>query len=355
MEARIAAGTAVFVSNISPSAQEKTVTDFFSFCGEIKELTLRSTADGGKEAIVAFETEAAAKTAMLLNNAIIVDRPIAIRPLTAADVSAPTGATETRVAGSEIEQKQFGGVPDSQRSATSVVASMIASGYVLGEDMRKKALEYDEKLRITEQIRQSAEAVKAKAAEIDSTMHITSTFSAGMSWLASTVTSVDQTLGITSTIKNVDQTLGISTRASAMSEQIIEGAANAAGVVRSAVTVAAVTAADAPVIRDGVTAVRSAGERITSTATQLRQETSAAIDAKHGSTASSSPLAAPAPASDLITEHVQLNDAPAAAPAPAPVPVPVAAPAPAVAPAPVAAPAPAPAPAAGAAPAPARQ
>lgn len=32
---------AVFVSNISPNATEKTVSDFFSFCGKITKLTLR--------------------------------------------------------------------------------------------------------------------------------------------------------------------------------------------------------------------------------------------------------------------------------------------------------------------------
>lgn len=74
--------TAVFVSNISPNAADKTVSDFFSFCGEIKSLVLRRTAgqaDGTQEAIVTFESSAAAKTAQLLTNALIVDRAITVR------------------------------------------------------------------------------------------------------------------------------------------------------------------------------------------------------------------------------------------------------------------------------------
>jgi RNA recognition motif-containing protein len=34
--------TQVYVTNISPSASEKTVTDFFSFCGKINSMTLRT-------------------------------------------------------------------------------------------------------------------------------------------------------------------------------------------------------------------------------------------------------------------------------------------------------------------------
>jgi hypothetical protein len=74
--------TAVFVTNISPSAGDKTVSDFFSFCGEIRSLVLRHAAghaDGTQEAIVTFESAAAAKTAQLLTNALIVDRAISVR------------------------------------------------------------------------------------------------------------------------------------------------------------------------------------------------------------------------------------------------------------------------------------
>jgi hypothetical protein len=53
----------------------------------IKELIINNFArdssnDGAQEAVVIFETDSAAKTALLLTNALIVDRPITVIPHT---------------------------------------------------------------------------------------------------------------------------------------------------------------------------------------------------------------------------------------------------------------------------------
>jgi RNA recognition motif-containing protein len=171
---------AVFVSNISPNATEKTVSDFFSFCGRITKLTLRKEAisqDGSQEAIVIFETDSAAKTALLLTNALIVDRPITVVPHvpSASDVDAPAApAAHSETQPENITSRQFT-TPDSERSKTSVVASMIAAGYVLGSDAATNAREFDEKHMISLQLKVGAEQVKAKANELDKALHITET------------------------------------------------------------------------------------------------------------------------------------------------------------------------------------
>ena len=51
----------------------------------------------------------------------------------------------------DISQKEFH-VADSQRSKTSVVASLAAAGYTVGEDALTKAKAYDEKHMITLQV-----------------------------------------------------------------------------------------------------------------------------------------------------------------------------------------------------------
>lgn len=58
------AKSAVIVSNISPQTTEDTIRDFFSFCGIIQGFEMK--ADEHK-ALVYFEQESAAKTAILLS------------------------------------------------------------------------------------------------------------------------------------------------------------------------------------------------------------------------------------------------------------------------------------------------
>lgn len=55
------------------------VQDYFSFCGDIKLVTISSSEDGrSKEAEIQFESSAAASTAVLLNNALVEGRNISV-------------------------------------------------------------------------------------------------------------------------------------------------------------------------------------------------------------------------------------------------------------------------------------
>lgn len=163
----------VLVTNVSPNATEKTVSDFFSFCGKITKLYLKQ--DEGrptKTAVVQFETESAAKTALLLSNALIVDLPISVVPYSqAAAEAAPTVTSTAPAAADNITTRDFG-VPDDQRTKTSVVVSLLAAGYVVGEDTVAKAREFDEKHSILLQAKIGYETVKAKALEVDQKLHI---------------------------------------------------------------------------------------------------------------------------------------------------------------------------------------
>jgi len=206
---------AVFVTNISPSATEKTVSDFFSFCGRITRLSLSKSTSGDnvQEAVVVFESDSAAKTALLLTNALIVDRPINVVPHTS---SAPSLDSHSEPISPEhqadITQRAHS-VPDSERTKTSVVASMMAAGYVLGSDAIGKARELDEKHMISLQLKVGAEQIKAKANEIDNKLHITETATA-----IKTVT-VEKA-------RQVDEQLGISAKAS-VAAAVASGAAGA--------------------------------------------------------------------------------------------------------------------------------
>jgi len=185
---------AVSVTNISPTANEKTVSDFFSFCGKISKLFMNKNPDnsGAFSAVVQFETESAAKTALLLTNALIVVRPIIVVPFSGgqqpqqqqqqqpasdannnANAQAPSSpALGSPVDQSNITQRDFNGVADEQRTKTSVIASMMAAGYVFSTNALEHAKEYDDKHNISLQAKVAVEQLKVKAHEIDQTYHI---------------------------------------------------------------------------------------------------------------------------------------------------------------------------------------
>lgn len=245
---------AVFVSNISPSATEKTVSDFFSFCGRITRLNLRSGAEGSQEAVVVFETDSAAKTALLLTNALIVDRPITVV------AHAPLeGELEASIPaeGSTYTERQHS-VPDSERTKTSVVASMIASGYVLGADTIGKARDLDEKHMISLQLKVGAEQIKAKANEIDKQLHISETATAIKT-------------GVVEKAKEVDTKFGISVTVGAATE-----------VAKAQATALVAKANENETVAKGLGILKAVGTNISNSFYSFKDETSQAIDAKMG-------------------------------------------------------------------------
>jgi len=215
----------VLVTNISPAANEKTVSDFFSFCGKISKLYLKK--EEGKEtsfAVIQFETESAAKTALLLTNALIVDRPITVAAYettspnvsTTTTIPQTTGQSTPENLGTPVEQanitsRDFGGIPDNQRTKTSVVASLLAAGYVLTENALEKAKELDEKTHLSSRAQVAIDQLKVKAQEIDTQLGI-----------SEKATMVKNT--VTETAKKVDNELGLSEKASMAASVIKSGA-----------------------------------------------------------------------------------------------------------------------------------
>jgi len=249
---------AVFVANISPNATEKTVSDFFSFCGRITKLTLRreATGDGSQEAIVVFETDSAAKTALLLTNALIVDRPITVVPHVSSSVDTEGGeVSQKEVPQEDITNRTFT-APDHERSKTSVVASMLAAGYVLGTDSVAKARDFDEKHMISLQLKVGAEQVKAKANEIDKALHISET------------ANVIKTVTIEKA-KEVDEKLRIS-----------ENVNRAADAVKQQASALATKASENEVVAKGVGMLQNLGNTIQQSFQSLKDETMANVEEK---------------------------------------------------------------------------
>eukprot|EP00741_Cyanophora_paradoxa_P002333 tig00000600_g2263.t1 len=75
---------AIIVTNLSPDANGGTLVDLFSFCGTIKKIHLEHR----QAACVVFSDVAAAETALLLSNAIIIDKPVKVMAYAAASEAA---------------------------------------------------------------------------------------------------------------------------------------------------------------------------------------------------------------------------------------------------------------------------
>lgn len=133
----------VQVSGISPATSEKDVRDFFSFCGKIVTLSITpvsSEADSPKSASVTFEKEAAAKTALLLDQTQLGGSPVHVEPTSNInDLAGPqaTGASEKTDDEHEIAQE------DKPRSR--ILAEYLAHGYVVSDGAIQKAISLDQK------------------------------------------------------------------------------------------------------------------------------------------------------------------------------------------------------------------
>ncbi|KYQ94310.1 RNA-binding region RNP-1 domain-containing protein [Tieghemostelium lacteum] len=201
----------VFVSNISLKANSKSVSDFFSFCGKIVNLVLRNDQTGSsQESLVMFETDSAAKTALLLTNALIVDKVITVVPYNPAvhgvlqeplDEDANNNQIYRSVEPQEITNREYT-VPDDQRTKTSTLASLVAAGYSLGQDALIKAKTVDEEHMISLKLKVGAEAVKAKANEINNKLHISEGAAAIKSTVVEKAKVVDERFQISGMFKS---------------------------------------------------------------------------------------------------------------------------------------------------------
>jgi len=289
----------VFVTNISPAATEKTVSDFFSFCGKIVQLFLKKEEQKDTHsAIIQFETESAAKTALLLSNALIVDRPITVasyiistNPPSPVQPHPSPDAMGPPVEATKITQRDFGTVPDSERTKTSTVASILAAGYILANDALEKAKDYDVKHDFSHRAKVVVDSLVEKVHEIDVQYGITDKATAAK----------NSAIG---TAKKLDEEYKISEKANQAATTIKQTAQATYQKVQENVTV-----------KKGVDAVVSTGQKVSSTVTNtfndVRAQTNQVIAEKNQEKA-----AASAATAATISEPVSTTttDAPVAEP-----------------------------------------
>lgn len=149
------------VKNISKSATEKAVLDFFAFCGKIERLEMTRDAEGMGEATIVFDSQRSGATALLLTNSVIVDSNIEV-------VACEDAPVEDEAVGEEGSSKEQEAEAQPEEAAelaehADTLKKLTDAGYKLGNDAREKINEYDEYLQLTERVKAGASLLSASA------------------------------------------------------------------------------------------------------------------------------------------------------------------------------------------------
>ncbi|KAH3765392.1 hypothetical protein Pelo_2728 [Pelomyxa schiedti] len=188
--------TSVKITNLNGAVTSQEVVDFVSYCGEIKSVSIGSNleaADGTQEAIVTFARPESCKTALILTNTYIHDRPIVVSLCSTPNSTVPSH--HEAVSPSQISQKTAC-APEKSRSSTSVVASVIVGGYSIGTELLQSAKDYDDRHQVIAQLDAAKNVVLTKATKLD-TQYLN--LGDKMKQLGQTVGTYDAQYGITQT------------------------------------------------------------------------------------------------------------------------------------------------------------
>ncbi|KMZ71092.1 RNA recognition motif containing protein [Zostera marina] len=132
----------VKISNISLSASERDIQEFFSFSGDIKYVQMQSESEMSQIAYVTFKDSQGADTAILLSGATIVDMRVTVTA--AENYLLPSEALKT----TNVDGQ--GSLVNSTVSNTEdVMSTMLAKGLFLGKDALNKVKAIDERFRLT--------------------------------------------------------------------------------------------------------------------------------------------------------------------------------------------------------------
>ncbi|KAJ1910211.1 Protein vip1 [Tieghemiomyces parasiticus] len=184
----------VLVEGIAPEADETKVREFFTFCGKINQFELRPAGTSSsvlaaagapqpsQEALIEFDHDSAAKTAVLLSNAMIAEQPINVKYLFEEfNAASPTVTTTTAAEegvdaekhkrsldeASDLLRSQGTALPQEDKPKSTVFHEIVARGYLLSERLLSSAYDYDRRYGLTEKAQNLLGQARTQAAAID--------------------------------------------------------------------------------------------------------------------------------------------------------------------------------------------
>jgi len=157
--------TIVNVTGISTQTPEKEVRDFFSFCGKIATLDLKTEGES-QSATVTFEKETAAKTALLLDNTQL--GPSQVHVTTASS----HGATSTSTSKGADHEESEHDVAQEDKPRSRIFAEYLAHGYVISDKVIERGLALDQQHGISNKFTSALKNFDEKYKATDKTRNI---------------------------------------------------------------------------------------------------------------------------------------------------------------------------------------
>lgn len=125
----------VNVSGISAKTSEDEIKSFFSFCGKISNIEVKPAGDNTKTAVVTFEKNAAAKTALLLDNTQLGPNSV--------HVTSEKSGDELDKDASPAHGKDEHHIEQEEKPRSRIIAEYLAQGYAISDNVIEKALALD--------------------------------------------------------------------------------------------------------------------------------------------------------------------------------------------------------------------
>jgi len=198
---------ALYVTNISKTATIKQVSEFFSYCGTIEKIVQDFDINSPKEdpkqfSVVVFDSDQSYSVALLLGASVIEGSPINVHPYTTVIPHQQQTTSTTTTTNTNTNNN------NNERNATTVIASLIASGYIKGEnlinEMKQQAKELDSHSTISQKVKQAYTFSIDKCKKFNNQYKLTETFTSLKNKAIETTTNV---------YKNIDATLGLEQKA----------------------------------------------------------------------------------------------------------------------------------------------
>jgi len=209
----------VLVKNVIKSSDlQKTLGEFFSFCGTIQSISVSDDKNDPNlvTALITFESAASAKTAVLLNNTQINDRFITVEPWLGE-------ANSNNVENGNNPQEPLGPVD-----------SIIGIGVEIGHTAADAVRSIDENLHVSETISNVVQQIDSNMTNLNQEYKITQTISGVGETIKDKALEIDNTLQISNnanyvgesikgTLTQIEQDHHISERVTATTEAIVSG------------------------------------------------------------------------------------------------------------------------------------
>lgn len=138
----------IIASNIPVTSTEEKISEFFSFCGKIKQMEVVDKTEKLKTIKVQFEKASAVSTALLLNGAEFEGSQIEV-----VEAEGDKEATLARSENANDGAAADGDIEQEEKPKSAVIAELLAHGYVLQSSLVEKAVAFDQEHGLSDRFR----------------------------------------------------------------------------------------------------------------------------------------------------------------------------------------------------------